>query len=165
MLSINFGSTPLTDAANSLVLSELAKFGARSCLVLWCSETMNDQEINHYIPFNEKFCSHLEYHLGQTFEISDRQDLSGFWCDGISWSPTPDNQLTKKSVKDTRQIVTTAWIGKDGQDEYEMTIRFGQSALSRYSKGAEMVDCIPGSGSVDWINIEPENKRIEIRLK
>ncbi|MEH6765710.1 MAG: DUF4157 domain-containing protein [Aequorivita antarctica] len=117
------------------------------------------------IPFNEKFCTHLKYHLGSTFENSDRQDFNGFWCDGISWDPIPDKQLTKKSVNDTRQIVTKAWIGKDGQDEYEMTIRFGQYALRRYAKGTEMIDCIPSSDSMNWIDIEPENKRIEIRLK
>jgi len=126
---------------------------------------MNDQETYQDISFNENFCTHLEYHLGQTFENSDRQDLNGFWCDGISWDPIPDNQLTKKSVNDTRQIVTKAWIGKDGQDEYEMTIRFGQYALRLYAKGTEMMDCIPSSDSMDWIDIEPENKRIEIRLK
>jgi len=126
---------------------------------------MKTKETYQDISFNENFCNHLEYHLGLTFENSDRQDLNGFWCDGISWNPTSDNQLTKKSVNDIRQIVTKAWIGKDGQDEYEMKIRFGKYSLRRYSKGTEMIDCIPSSDSMDWIDIEPENKKIEIRLK
>jgi hypothetical protein len=126
---------------------------------------MKDQETYQDISFNENFCNHLEYHLGLTFENSDRQDLNGFWCDGISWNPTSDNQLTKKSVNDIRQIVTKAWIGKDGQDEYEMKIRFGKYSLRRYSKGTEMIGCIPSSDSMDWIDIEPEHKKIEIRLK
>ena len=87
---------------------------------------MNDKETYHDFPFNEKFCSHLEFHLGQTFKNSDRQELNGFWCDGISWNPIPDNQSTKKGINGTRQIVTKAWIGNDGQDEYEMTIRLGK---------------------------------------
>jgi hypothetical protein len=60
--------------------------------------------------------------------------------------------------------VTKAWIGTNGQDEYEMTIRFGKYALRRYSKGTEMIDCIPSSESMDWIDIEPEKKKIGIRL-
>ena len=34
-----------------------------------------------------------------------------------------------------------------------------------HAKGAEMIDCIPSSNSMDWIDIEPENKKIEVRLK
>jgi hypothetical protein len=126
---------------------------------------MNIEKTYQDIPFNENFCSHLEYLLGQTFENSDRQDLKGFWCDGISWNLNSDNQLTKKSVNDRRLIETKALIGKDGQDEYKMTIRFGKYSLRRYAKGTEMIDCIPSSDSMDWIEIEPENKKIEIRLK
>ncbi|QNR23843.1 hypothetical protein [Croceimicrobium hydrocarbonivorans] len=125
---------------------------------------MKDPKTDNTIQFNENFCTHLEYQLGRSFGNSDRQDLKGFWCDGVSWDPIPD-QLTKKSVQETRQIVTKAWIGKDGQDEYEMTIRLGQSALGRCAKGAEMLDCIPSSDSMNWIDIEPQNRRIVIRLK
>lgn len=115
------------------------------------------------VPFNENFCTHLEYRLGQIFENSNRQDLDGFWCDGISWNPSPGNQLTKKSVNDTKQIVTKAWIGKDGQDEYQMTIRFGQYALRRYAKGTEMIHCIPSSNSMDWIGLKLNLKTIELK--
>ena len=126
---------------------------------------MNEQETYNDIPFNEKFCTHLEFHLGQTFKNSDRPEVNEFWCDGVSWIPDLDNQLTQKSVNDTRQIVTKAWLGKNGQDEYEMTIRFGKYSLRRYAKGTEMLDCIPSSNSMEWIDIEPENKKIEITLK
>ena len=39
---------------------------------------MNEQKLNKDIPFNENFCTYLEYHLGQIFENSNRQDLKGF---------------------------------------------------------------------------------------
>lgn len=126
---------------------------------------MTKAQQNIETPFNEEFCTRLEYRICHELEKSTDPELKGFWCDGISWNPTSDNQLTKKSVNDTRQIVTKAWIGKDGQDEYEMKIRFGKYSLRRYSKGTEMIDCIPSSDSMDWIDIEPEHKKIEIRLK
>lgn len=114
--------------------------------------------------FNAEFRSHLEYHLGATFEKSKREDLKGFWCDGIS-SPLDEKQLTKKNVNDARKIVTTAWIGKDGQTEYEMTIHFGKYSLRRYAKGTPLIDCIPGNETMDWIDINIKNQTIEIKLK
>jgi hypothetical protein len=126
---------------------------------------MTYQETYKDSPFNEHFCTHLEYHLGMTFEKSDRPELKGFWCDGVSWSPISDRQLSVKSVNDTRKIVTKAWIGKNGQDEYKMTIHFGKYALRRYAKGTEMIDCIPGAESMDWIDIDVESKNIDLRLK
>ena len=115
--------------------------------------------------FNEDFCTHLEYHIGTTFENSDREDLRGFWCDGVSCDPYPESQLTKKSVNDKRKIETKAWIGKKGQDEYQMTIKFGHKSLSRYAKGLSLIDCIPPADTMDWIDIIPEDKIVEIRLK
>ena len=123
--------------------------------------------VNHQanMAFSEIFCTHLEYHLSKTFENSNRNDLKGFWCDGVSWNPISHRHLDRKLVNDTRKIVTKAWIGKDGQDEYEMTIRFGKYALRRFSKGTEMIDCIPSADTMDWIEIDIETKKIEIRLK
>ncbi len=71
--------------------------------------------------FNEDFCAELEYHLTWTFNQSDDKNLRGFWCDGVLM-PTNDLQLTKKNVNDKRKIVTKAFLGYDGQDEYDMTI-------------------------------------------
>ena len=126
---------------------------------------MTDQETYKDSPFNEDFCTHLEYHLCKTFEKSDRPDIKGFWCDGVSCNPTSDQQLDKKSVNDTRKIVTTAWIGKDGQEKYEMTIHFGKHALKKYAKGEEMIECILSAESMDWIDIDIKSKKIELRLK
>ncbi len=117
------------------------------------------------ISFNEDFCQYLEYHLGSTLEKSGREDLRGFWCDGVLHTPIPDSQLTKKSVNDKRKIVTMAWIGKDGQGEYEMIILFGKYSLRRYAKGSCMIDCIPSNESMNWIDIDIANRKIEIRLK
>lgn len=125
----------------------------------------NKKNTNTELSFNQDFCLHLEYHLGSTLEKSGREDVKGFWCDGVLHSPIPEGQLTKKNINDNRKIVTTAWIGKDGQDEYKMTILFGKYSLRRYAKGTSMIDCIPSDESMDWINIDVNNRKIEIRLK
>ena len=127
--------------------------------------TDDNKTYSENLSFNEDFCTHLEYHLGKTFELSERDGLKGFWCDGISHSPIPDSQLTKKSVNDTRRIVTKAWIGKNGQDEFEMTIEFGKYSLRRYAKGTDLKDCIPSENMHDWYEINTEEKTIKINLK
>lgn len=126
---------------------------------------MSEQkEIENEESFNREFCEYLEWHLGRTFEKSGDNKLRGLWCDGIL-PPFIERQLTKKSVNDTRTIVTTAFIGYDGQGKYEMTIKFGRYSLRRYARGSSMIDCLPGDDSTDWITLDMENAKIEIRLK
>ena len=126
---------------------------------------MNEKEKQTVESFNEDFCLHLEFHLCRTFANSDQKELRRFWCDGVLWHPSSDARLTKKSVNDTRKIETSAWIGKTGQDNYDMTITFGRYSLRRYAKGASLIDCIPSEESMDWIDIDTKNKTIEIRLR
>ncbi len=110
--------------------------------------------------FNKDFCAHLEYHLGVTFEKSSRDEFRGFWCDGIM-----HRRIAKKLINDTRLIETTAWLGKEGQDEYTMIIKLGEKALSRFAKGTSMIDCIPDSDGMDWIEIDIDKFKIQISLK
>lgn len=126
---------------------------------------MEEKNINQYIPFDEEFCTHLEYKLGETFQNSNIELIKAFWCDGISWHTSPSWQLSKKHVNDKRKIITKAWIGKDGQDEYEMIIQFGKYSLRRCAKGTKFLDCIPETDSMDWIEIDPKKKQITIFLK
>jgi hypothetical protein len=124
--------------------------------------TTSDQNIE--TPFNEEFCTQLEYRICHELKKSDDSELKEIWCDGISWLPT-EIQLTKKHVNDKRKIETKAWIGKDGQNVFQATIHFGKTALKRYSKGTELIECIPELGSqTEWIDIDVENRTIEIKL-
>lgn len=114
--------------------------------------------------FNEDFCRQLEHHLTRTFGNSEDKTLRGFWCDGVSM-PFIESQLTKKSVNDTRKIVTKAWLGYDGQTEFEMTIHFGQYSQRHFANGSDLTDCLPGDDSMDWIGLDIERKTIELQLK
>lgn len=111
-------------------------------------------------PFNEDFCSQLEYHLGRTFKKSTRSDIMGFWCDGVLCEPINEAELNY-----THKVETKAWIGKDGQDEYRMIIRFGKKSITLFAKGEDLVDSIPSEESMDRIDINTGKRTIEIRLK
>ena len=125
---------------------------------------MKTSENNIKTTFNEKFCTRLEYRICHELAKSTDRVLKWFWCDGVSWFPS-ENQLNKKYVNDKRKIITKAWIGKDGQDVYLATIHFGKKALSNYAKDRELTECIPDLESeTEWIDIDIENKTIEIKL-
>jgi hypothetical protein len=126
---------------------------------------MEDLSIKNNCPFNEEFCISLECQLGAAFENSNDEKFKGFWCDGVSWQPSPLWQLTNKNVNDTRKINTTAWLRKDGQDEYNTTIHFGKYSLRRYANGTSIIDCIPSADTMDWIEIDVKKKLLSLYFK
>ncbi|NRB53094.1 MAG: hypothetical protein HRU41_35895 [Saprospiraceae bacterium] len=110
--------------------------------------------------FNQDFCEFLEFHLCKTFRKADDKALRRLWCDGVAWK-----HCSKKEINDKREINTIAWIGEDGQDEFEMKIKLGKYALRRYVRGTDMTDCIPDSDLADWIMIDIENRFVQIQLR
>jgi hypothetical protein len=115
------------------------------------------------LMLDQYFCSYLEYEVTKAFSKSPDNLIKHLWCDGILL-PAYDKEILKKKVNDTRQIAMTAFIGKDGQDKYELTIKFGSKSLSRYERGLDIKQCIPDPKEVDWYNIDIFNKRMTIYL-
>ncbi|HLP11097.1 MAG TPA: hypothetical protein VK177_04135 [Flavobacteriales bacterium] len=120
--------------------------------------------------FNQEFCGHLEFHLCRTFENADREELSGFWCDGVSWAPFFNPHVNRAhlaidKVLAEKKIVTKAKLGKSGQDNYEMTLVLGQNALHAYKNGLSLIDCLPAEESMDWIDMDATNRKIALFLK
>lgn len=113
-------------------------------------------------PFNKDFCEVLEYKLD--FSQLGNEKIKGFWCDGIDHLPVDIKSLSSDNLKQKKFIKTKAWIGKDGQDEYEIIIYFGPSALDNYINRKNLNECIPEGSSDEWIKIDPERKQVEIQL-
>jgi len=109
------------------------------------------------------FCTFLEYKMGGAFQKSNRELVRGFWCDGVLL-PTSEEDYSKKSVNDKRQVVMTAYIGKTGQDIYELTLRFGKKALSRYARDLDISECLPDSEHDDWWDVDINHRAIWIQL-
>ena len=98
--------------------------------------------------------------MGRTFKNSDRADLKGLWCDGVLCEPINEKELSK-----THKVETKAWIGKDGQGEYAMTIRFGEQSFNSFQKGNDLTHTIPSEESMNWIDIDTDKRTIEVSLK
>jgi hypothetical protein len=75
------------------------------------------------------FCTDLEYGIGEAFEASNREPVRHYWRDGVCL-PGSEEDYSKKSVNDARQVEMTAYIGFTGQDMYKLTLKFGRKALS-----------------------------------
>ena len=110
--------------------------------------------------YNEEFLIQLEYHVGAVLANCADINLRGFWCDGIEF-----DQYSKKYINDHRAIVTTAYIGKDGQDKYEMTLNFGKYSLRRIARYSDLSECLPDVNDTAWIDIDPNARVIELFLK
>lgn len=113
--------------------------------------------------FNQAFCSLLEFSL--PFDQLEDENLRGFWCDGIDPIPYDIENLSIKNLKQSRSIRTRAWTGVSGQEIYEMTILFGEQSICRFEQGLSLEDCIYSENADDWIKVDRNNKRIEIKLK
>lgn len=112
---------------------------------------------------DREFCEFLEHSICKAFEDPDNEALKGFWCDGVLL-PAAAGSYSHKSVNDNRRISLKAFIGKEGQSEYELILKFGNKALSRYARNLHIKDCIPVQRGTNWLDVNIEKKRIEIQL-
>jgi hypothetical protein len=112
---------------------------------------------------DKNFCDFLEYQICKAFEHSDNKEIKGFWCDGVILTE-PDKYYSQKFVNDNRQVTLKAFIGKDGQTEYELKLKFGDKALSQYTRNLDIKECVPNPNKVNWFEIDISQKKIEILL-
>jgi hypothetical protein len=110
------------------------------------------------------FCDFLEYKICELFNDFYNEETQGFWCDGIVMTHA-DYSYTKKSVNDNRKMNFLAFVGKDGQQEYEMTLKLGNRAFSRFARGLDIKDCFPTSENRSFFSINTISKKIEISLE
>lgn len=112
---------------------------------------------------DQVFCEFLEYEICKAFEHSDNDKIKGFWCDGVLLNQS-DCFYYPKIVNDKRQVVLKAFIGKDGQTEYELTLKFGNKALSRFARNLDIKECVPNPHKQNWFNIDTKRHKINIQL-
>lgn len=112
---------------------------------------------------DQEFCIFLEYEICKAFQLSDNEQVKGFWCDGVLL-PFFENYYSQKFVNDNRKITMTAFTGKTGQDEYELTLNFGKKALSRYARGLAISDCIPDFKKPHSFDIDTTKKKLTIQF-
>jgi hypothetical protein len=109
------------------------------------------------------FCDFLEYEITRVLRQSDDVLLKYFWCDGVLL-PDSETEYSKKFVNSKRRVVMKAFAGQTGQDLYELTLRFGPKALSRYSRDLSIKECVPDIEESNWLEIDIENKKIVVQL-
>ncbi|WCO03537.1 hypothetical protein [Psychroserpens ponticola] len=130
---------------------------------------METEQKDYNKSFNSKFCVHLEYAISREFQYSADKELKHFWCDGVSSEPligfeNNKEYLDYKNISKTKFIETIAWTGQTGQTIYNLTINLGKQSLKEYKDGLSLIDCIPEENTRDWIDIDVENKTMEIKL-
>lgn len=112
---------------------------------------------------DQDFCEFLEYEICKAFKHSDNEQIKGFWCDGVLLNQS-DNSYSQKIINDNKQVILKAFIGKDGQTEYDLTLKFGNKALSRFVRNLDIKECVPNPDKTNWFDIDTKRNKIEIQL-
>ena len=114
--------------------------------------------------FSDDFCAYLEYHLTRAFlNAPSANKFECVWCDGVD---TPDiRDISMGNFIATREIITRAWLGYSGQDIYKMTIKLGEKSWEKCLKGHGLIRCLPTDKSIDWVDLDIENRTIVLQLK
>jgi hypothetical protein len=112
---------------------------------------------------DQDFCEFLAYELCKAFKQSDSDQVKGFWCDGVLLCES-ECSYSQKFVNDNKQVILKAFVGKDGQTEYELILKFGSKALSRFARNLDIKECVPGPNELHWCDIDTAQNRIEVQL-
>jgi len=112
---------------------------------------------------DQAFCEALEYKLCEAFKNTRDENVKDFWCDGIVLS-APGNDYSQQFIKDNRYINMKAFVGKDGQTVYALTLKFGKMALSRYSENPDMAALIAGVSLESGLVADTLKREIIIQL-
>ena len=118
---------------------------------------------------DSEFIRALEDYLDNILVRFQDKRINSLSTDGILL-PWMDKHLSRKSVNNTRQIpgITVFFLGlekRSGNTAYELTLKLGKYALRRYAKGTSLTDSIPDTSSNEWITVDSENRKLELRLK
>ena len=112
---------------------------------------------------DQDFCEMLEYKICEVLENIRNEKVNGFWCDGVLLSE-PDSYYSQKFINDNRRAKLKAYVGKDGQGIYSLTLNFGNKSLSRYARNLDIAECIPHTDFDKWFSIDTSKQEIEIQL-
>ena len=111
----------------------------------------------------QDFCNYLEYQVSAALATSSDPTKLGWWCDGILL-PAATDAYAPQRINSTKQVVTRAWLGKTGQEPYDMTIRFGPKAVRQYMRGNALEECVPSPENANWIGLDERTKAAVIDL-
>lgn len=107
---------------------------------------------------NADLLTFLEHAISRALHDAESNETKGFWCDGILLSEG-NGHYSQKSVNNNKQVTLKAFVGKDGQTPYQLTLLFGNQALSRYARGLSLERCVPDRSTEDWFEIDVQNKK------
>ena len=72
----------------------------------------------------------------------------------------PIGEAELKTFDECREIQGTAWLGKQGQDQYDIVIRISDNFKQSLISGGDLKRHIPSSENDDRIYIHQETRQI-----
>lgn len=109
------------------------------------------------------FCEYLENEICKAIQIYPTNETKDFWCGGVLLSE-PFNTYTTDYIIENKQVLLKAYVGKNGQEEYDLILKFGELALSYQAKNMDIINCLPNIELTNWLSIDTNKKTIVIHL-
>jgi hypothetical protein len=112
---------------------------------------------------DQNFCDALEYKLCELLSNSSSDDVRGFWCDGVLKSEQ-EHCYEASRINHTKKIELKAFVGNDGQDEYELALHCGKNSLRKILRNQVFFDTFPTDDADSKFIVDIDLQRIEIHL-
>ncbi len=112
--------------------------------------------------FDIDFCQRLGFHLTGAFYNNCTNKFERIWCDGVLEPEKWRQDIDELAI--TKEIVTTGWLGLDGQDKHWIIIKLGPLSFEKCLKGQSLRQCLPSDQSLDWVSIDATDKIVTLQL-
>jgi len=111
---------------------------------------------------DNEFLEFLEYTICKAYVETGNKETK-FWCKSVSLSQ-PEYCYSQEFVKDNKKIILKALVGKFGNLEYDLHLKFGAASSTLFSKNLDIKRCIPNPKKQQLFSIDFENNSINVEL-
>jgi len=111
---------------------------------------------------DNEFLEYLEYAICKAYVQAGNKETK-LWCKSVTFSES-EYHYSQEFIQDKRQIVLKAFVGKFGNIEYDLHLKFGEAASTFFSKNLDIKRCVPNPKNRDLFAIDFEKNCISVEL-
>ncbi len=105
--------------------------------------------------FERDFCDLIEYQICRFFEQCKRNEIKGYWCDGVIF----------ETMLDQKTACFTAFVGKNGQERFKLFLHLGNISSLLYEQCNSLQSCVPEVDKENTFNVDITRKQMNIYLR
>jgi len=111
---------------------------------------------------DNEFLEYLEYAICKAYTQAGNKETK-LWCKSVTFSQS-EHYYSQEFIRDNRQVILKALVGKFGSTEYDLHLKFGEAASTFFSKKLDIKRCVPNPKKQELFSIDFEQNQIHIEL-